>query len=50
MEYCLAFYLNHEVDNYENTGVPDVEHLLLARISGLSGVDMHTPAPIQEYL
>jgi 4-amino-4-deoxy-L-arabinose transferase-like glycosyltransferase len=50
IEYGLAFYRNHEVVNYENTGVPDGEHLLVARISGRRGVDLHTPAALQEYL
>jgi 4-amino-4-deoxy-L-arabinose transferase-like glycosyltransferase len=50
VEYGLAFYRNHEVVNYENTGVPDEEHLLVARISGRGGVDLHTPAALQEYL
>ena len=50
VEYGLAFYRNHEVVNYENTGVPDSEHLLVARILGRRGVDLHTSAALQEYL
>ena len=50
IEYGLAFYRNHEVANYEDTGVPDEEHLLVARIAGRRGVDLHTPAAPQEYL
>jgi hypothetical protein len=50
MEYGLAFYRNREVVNYEDTGVPDEEHLLVARITGRRGVDLHTPAALQEYL
>jgi 4-amino-4-deoxy-L-arabinose transferase-like glycosyltransferase len=50
VEFGLAFYRNHEVVNYEETGVPDEEHLLVARISGRRGVDLHTPAALQEYL
>jgi 4-amino-4-deoxy-L-arabinose transferase-like glycosyltransferase len=50
IEYGLAFYRNREVVNYENTGVPDEEHLLVARIAGRGGVDLHTPAALQEYL
>jgi 4-amino-4-deoxy-L-arabinose transferase-like glycosyltransferase len=50
MEYGLAFYRNHEVVNYENTGVPDGEHLLVARILGRRGIDLHTAAALQEYL
>ena len=50
IEYGLAFYRNHEVVNYEQSGVPDEEHLLVARLSGRRGVDLHTPAALQEYL
>jgi hypothetical protein len=50
VEYGLAFYRNHEVVNYEDTGVPDEEHLLVARVTGRRGVDLHTPAALQEYL
>ena len=50
MEYGLAFYRNREVVNYEETGVPDEEHLLVARVTGRRGVDLHTPAALQEYL
>lgn len=31
MEYGLAFYRNHQVDNYELDGVPKQEHLLVVR-------------------
>ena len=50
IEYGLAFYRNHEVANYEETGVPDEEHLLVARVTGRRGVDLHTPAALEEYL
>ena len=50
VEYGLAFYRNREVVNYEDTGVPDEEHLLVARVTGRGGVDLHTPAALQEYL
>lgn len=50
MEYGLAFYRNHEVVNYEESGVPDEQHLLVTRVTGRNGVDMHTPAALQEYL
>ena len=50
IEYGIAFYRNHEVVNYEQTGVPDEQHILVARISGKRGVDLHTPAALQEYL
>ena len=50
VEYGLAFYRNREVVNYEDTGVPDEEHLLVARVTGRGGADLHTPAALQEYL
>ncbi len=50
IEFGLAFYRNHEVVNYEESGVPDGEHLLVARVSGRRGVDLHTQAALQEYL
>ena len=37
VEYGLAFYRNREVVNYEETGVPDEEHLLVARVIGRGG-------------
>ena len=50
VEYGLAFYRNHEVVNYEESGVPSQQHLLVARITGRHGVDLHTSAALQEYL
>jgi hypothetical protein len=50
VEYGLAFYRNREVSNYEDTGVPQGEHLLVARVTGRRGVDLHTAAALQEYL
>jgi hypothetical protein len=50
MEYGLAFYRNHEVVNYEEDGVPVEQHLLVTRVTGRGGVDLHTPAALQEYL
>ena len=50
IEYGLAFYRNHEVVNYEETGVPDEQHLLVARVTGRGGVDLHTQAALEEYL
>ena len=50
VEYGLAFYRNREVVNYEDTGVPEEEHLLVARVTGRGGADLHTPAALQEYL
>jgi 4-amino-4-deoxy-L-arabinose transferase-like glycosyltransferase len=50
MEYGLAFYRNREVVNYEDEGVPEEQHLLVARVTGRNGVDLHTPAALEEYL
>ncbi|HEY3706194.1 MAG TPA: glycosyltransferase family 39 protein [Terracidiphilus sp.] len=50
VEYGLAFYRNHEVANYEETGVPDEQHLLVARVTGRNGVDLHTAAALEAYL
>jgi 4-amino-4-deoxy-L-arabinose transferase-like glycosyltransferase len=49
-EYGLSFYRNREVVNYQESGVPDEEHLLVARITGRGGVDLHTQAALEEYL
>ena len=43
VEYGLSFYRNHEVVNYEESGVPDEQHLLVIRVAGRGGVDLHTP-------
>lgn len=50
VEYGLAFYRSHEVANYEETGVPAEQHLLVARVTGRNGTDLHTSAALQEYL
>jgi hypothetical protein len=50
MEYGLAFYRNHQVVNYEESGVPAEQHLLVARVTGSHGADLHTPAALEEYL
>ena len=50
MEYGLAFYRNHEVVNYEESGVPDEQHLLVTRVTGRNGVDLHTPGALETYL
>ncbi|MGC2400710.1 MAG: glycosyltransferase family 39 protein [Acidobacteriaceae bacterium] len=31
VEYGLSFYRNHQVENYEQGGVPDAEHILITR-------------------
>jgi 4-amino-4-deoxy-L-arabinose transferase-like glycosyltransferase len=49
-EYGLSFYRNSEVVNYEEAGVPDEQHVLVARVSGRRRVDLHTPSDLEEYL
>ena len=48
-EYGLSFYRNREVVNYEESGVPDEQHLLVVRVSGRGGVDLHTQEALDEY-
>ncbi len=50
VEYGLAFYRNHQVVNYEETGVPEGQHLLVARVIGRGGRDLHTQDALNEYL
>jgi 4-amino-4-deoxy-L-arabinose transferase-like glycosyltransferase len=50
VEYGLSFYRNREVVNYEESGVPDEQHLLVARVTGRGGVDLQTQAALNEYL
>jgi 4-amino-4-deoxy-L-arabinose transferase-like glycosyltransferase len=50
IEYGLAFYRNREVVNYEETGVPVDQHLLVVRVTGRQGADLHSQAALDEYL
>ncbi|MDE3149143.1 MAG: glycosyltransferase family 39 protein [Acidobacteriota bacterium] len=50
IEYGLSFYRSQQVVNYEQSGVPDEQHLLVARMTGKNGVDLHTAAALAEYL
>jgi 4-amino-4-deoxy-L-arabinose transferase-like glycosyltransferase len=50
IEYGLSFYRNREVVNYEESGVPDGQHLLVVRVAGRNGIDLHSPAALDEYL
>jgi hypothetical protein len=50
MEYGLSFYRNREVVSYEESGVPDGEHLLVARETGSHGADLHTQGALETYL
>jgi hypothetical protein len=49
-EYGLSFYRNGEVVNYDQAGVPEEQHLLVARVAGARGVDLHTAGALDEYL
>ena len=50
MEYGLSFYRNREVANYEESGVPAEQHVLVVRVTGAKGQDLHTQAALDEYL
>jgi len=50
IEYGLSFYRNREVMNYDQSGVPDEQHLLVARMTGRGGVDLRTEAALDAYL
>lgn len=50
VQYGLSFYRDREVVNYEEVGVPSGQHLLVARVSGRGGIDLHTAAALEEYL
>jgi hypothetical protein len=50
VEYGLSFYRNREVVNYEHNGVPEEQHFLVARVTGRAGIDLHTPAALEQYL
>jgi 4-amino-4-deoxy-L-arabinose transferase-like glycosyltransferase len=49
-EYGLSFYRNRQVVNYEEDGVPNEQHLLVVRVTGRHGADLHTIDALQEYL
>jgi len=50
VEFGLAFYRDHEVVNYDESGVPDQQHLLVARVQGRHGVDLDTQVALEELL
>jgi hypothetical protein len=50
VEFGLSFYRNREVVNYEIGGVPEEQHILVARVLGRHGVDLHTQAALEKYL
>jgi 4-amino-4-deoxy-L-arabinose transferase-like glycosyltransferase len=50
VEFGLAFYRNREMVNYDEDGVPDEQHLLVARVMGRHGVDLDTQMALEELL
>ncbi len=50
IEYGLSFYRNRQVVNYEESGVPTGQHILVARMIGRGGVNLHTQAALQDDL
>jgi hypothetical protein len=50
VEYGLAFYRNREAANYEESGVPDAEHVLVVRAYGRNGADLQSLPDLEEYL
>jgi hypothetical protein len=49
VEYGLSFYRNQEVVNYQQTGVPDEQHVLVIRVAG-RGADPQTQADLDVLL
>ena len=50
IEFGLSFYRNREVVNYDEDGVPDEQHMLVARVQGRHGVDLDTQMALEELL
>jgi 4-amino-4-deoxy-L-arabinose transferase-like glycosyltransferase len=50
VEYGLSFYRNREVVNYDESGVPAGQHILVARVQGRRGVDLDTQLALSELL
>ncbi len=50
VEYGLSFYRNREVVNYDESGVPDGQHVLVARVQGRHGADLDTQLALDELL
>ncbi len=50
IEYGLSFYRNQEAANYAESGVPNAEHVLVMRVVGRHGAELHTQADLDEYL
>ena len=50
VEYGLSFYRDQAVVNYDENGVPDEQHLLVVRVQGHHGADLHTLTDLEELL
>jgi hypothetical protein len=50
VEYGLSFYRNREVVNYDEGGVPDEQHILVARVQGRHGAGLDTQFALDELL
>ena len=50
VEFGLGFYRDHEMVNYDVNGVPDEQHLLVARVQGRHGVNLDTQMALEELL
>jgi 4-amino-4-deoxy-L-arabinose transferase-like glycosyltransferase len=50
VEYGLSFYRDREVVNYDEDGVPDEQHLLVARVQGRHGAMLDTRMDLEELL
>ncbi len=50
VEFGLGFYRDHEMVNYDENGVPDEQHVLVARVQGRHGVDLDTQMALEELL
>jgi 4-amino-4-deoxy-L-arabinose transferase-like glycosyltransferase len=48
IEYGLSFYRDQEVENYDEDGVPDEQHVLVARVLGRHGAELDTQMTIEE--
>ncbi len=48
IEYGLSFYRDSEVVNYDEDGVPDGQHVLIARVQGRHGAELDTQMTIEE--
>ena len=50
VEFGLGFYRDHEMVNYDENGVPNEQHVLVARVQGRNGVDLDTQMALEELL